>query len=77
MPASPANARVRRRPGWDAADLALDQEGHDRRDRLLQPLLAASEHRGHLQPQALGYAEQSGLPVLDSSTFDGKGPSGG
>ena len=25
----------------------------------------------------IGYAKQSGLPVLDSSTFDGKGPSGG
>ncbi len=25
----------------------------------------------------LGYANQSALPVLDSSTFDGKGPSTG
>ncbi len=41
-----------RRPGGDAAALQIRRPGNDRRKRLLQPLLAAAQHRGTVRPAA-------------------------
>ena len=42
----PGQAERRRRPGRPAAALALRRARHHERQRLLQPLLAAAQHRG-------------------------------